>query len=132
MARYPLNLPTALKREAEEWAQKQKVSLNQFIMWAVAEKVGALRQDLDDPNFPNINYRRGTSGVPVPVIRGTGIRIQTIVGAERYWEMSVEDIAEDYDLSKAQVEEALNFYKVHQVEIDSAIAAEESLEPENV
>jgi len=35
MGRYPLNLPAQLKREAEEWAASQGVSLNQFIMWAV-------------------------------------------------------------------------------------------------
>jgi hypothetical protein len=59
MSRYPLNLPIDLKREAEEWAATQGVSLNQFTMWAVAEKVGALRQQLDDPKFPQITYRRG-------------------------------------------------------------------------
>ena len=129
MARYPLNLPLALKREAEEWAKRQKVSLNQFIMWAVAEKVGELRQDLDDPDFPQITYQRGAAGSPVPIIRGTGIRVQTIVGAVHYWEMSVEDIAADYDLHVTQVEEALKFYETHPVEIDAAMAAEEALEP---
>ena len=49
MARYPLNLPARLKHEAERWAANQGVSLNQFILWAVAEKVGALNQELDDP-----------------------------------------------------------------------------------
>jgi len=49
MARYPLNLPLRLKQEAEKWAANQGVSLNQFILWSVAEKVGALKQDLDDP-----------------------------------------------------------------------------------
>ncbi len=47
MARYPLNLPQQLKQEAEAWAQRQGVSLNQFILWATAEKVGALSQQLD-------------------------------------------------------------------------------------
>ena len=42
MARYALSLPTQLKHEAEQWAAKQGVSLNQFILWAVAEKVGAI------------------------------------------------------------------------------------------
>jgi HicB family len=59
MARYALNLPTELKREAEELAKNQGVSLNQFILWSVSEKVGALKQALDDPNFPGITYRRG-------------------------------------------------------------------------
>src|SRR5712691_1142743 len=58
MARYALNLPTQLKQEAETWASQQGVSLNQFIRWAVAEKLGALKQQLDDPAFPHITYRR--------------------------------------------------------------------------
>jgi hypothetical protein len=45
MNRYLLTLPVALKREAEALAKEQKISLNQFILWAVAEKVGALRAD---------------------------------------------------------------------------------------
>ena len=62
MARYSLNLPAQLKHEAEAWAGKQGISLNQFILWAVAEKVGALKQQLDDPAFPHITYRRGACG----------------------------------------------------------------------
>ena len=54
---------------------------NWFQMWAVAEKVGALHQDLNDPDFPQITYRRGAAGVPTPVLRGTGIRVQTIMVA---------------------------------------------------
>jgi uncharacterized protein (DUF433 family) len=128
MSRYPLNLPGQLKKEAEHWANQQGVSLNQFIMWSVAEKVGALSQLLDDPEFPQITYQRGAAGTPTPVLRGTGVRVQTIVGAVRYWALSPEEIALDYDLSKAQVKEALAFYEAHQGEIDAAIAAEESLE----
>ena len=44
MARYPLNLPKQLKKDAEEFASEQGVSLNQFILWAVAEKIGGLRE----------------------------------------------------------------------------------------
>jgi predicted HicB family RNase H-like nuclease len=44
MTRYALNLPPALKREAEQIAKQQGISLNQFILWSVAEKVGALSQ----------------------------------------------------------------------------------------
>jgi len=75
VARYPLNLPAQLKREAEKWAAQQGVSLNQFIMWAVAEKVGALGQSFDDVRFPHITYRRGAAGLPTPIIRGTGVRV---------------------------------------------------------
>ncbi len=132
MSRYPLNLPVELKREAEEWAANQGVSLNQFIMWAVAEKVGALRQQLDDPEFPQITYRRGASGVPTPVIRGTGIRVQAVVVAHHQWEQSVAQVAEAYGLTKSQVEEALAFYAAHEAEIARALEAEQVLAAEHV
>ncbi len=128
MARYPLNLPLNLKKEAEAWAEKQKVSLNQFIMWAVAEKVGALKQRLDDPDFPNISYRRGAAGIPTPVILGTGIRVQTVVNANQQWEMDADQIASEYDLDQKSVNQALDFYQAHREEIDRDIAAESRLE----
>jgi len=128
VARYPLNLPIDLKRDAEQWAEAQGVSLNQFIMWAVAEKVGALRQDLNDPNFPHIVYRRGAAGIPVPEVSGTGIRVQTIVVAAEQWGMSAEEIAADYDLTGSQVEQALAFYAAHRAEIGRAIEGERELE----
>ncbi|MBC8507883.1 MAG: DUF433 domain-containing protein [Chloroflexi bacterium] len=127
MSRYPLNLPGQLKKEAEQFASEQGVSLNQFIMWAVAEKVGALSQTLDDPQFPQITYRRGAAGIPTPVLRGTSIRAQTIVVASQNWKLSMEEIASEYDLTKSQVQETLDFYEVHQDEIDAAIATEEKL-----
>ena len=130
MARYPLNLPSQLKQAAEEWAARQGVSLNQFILWAVSEKVGSLSQQLDDPQFPQITYRRGASGIPAAVLRGTGVRVQTIAVANTYWEMSPEVIAEDYDLSLKQVEEALAFFAAHRPEIEAPIAYEERLTQE--
>lgn len=129
MTRYALNLPNALKRDAERLAKEQGVSLNQFILWSVAEKVGALLQGLDDSKFPNVTYRRGASGALSPVLRGTGIRVQTIVIASE--NMSPAEIAEDYDLPVAQVKEALSFYKAHRAEIDAYIQAEAALEPKN-
>ncbi len=39
------------------------------------------------------------------------------------------EIARDYDLSMAQVQEALGFYEVHRTEIDASIQAEAELEP---
>ncbi len=132
MARCPLNLPKELKKEAEEWAEKLKVSLNQFIMWSVVEKGGELRQSLDDLDFPRVTYRRGAAGVPTPVIRGTGVRVQTVVIARQHWGLSPSEIAEEYSLTENQVSEALSFCKVHQVEIDEAIERDESLEAEHV
>jgi uncharacterized protein (DUF433 family) len=129
MTRYALNLPAELKKEAEQWAARQGVSLNQFILWSVAEKVGALKQHLDDPVFPRVTYRRGAAGQPRPALRGTGVHVQALVLAARHWEMTPERLAEEYDLSRAQVEEALAFYEAHREEIDAAIAAEQAVEP---
>jgi len=88
-----------------------------------------LNQHLDDPAFPRITYRRGTSGELVPVIRGTGLRVQTLVVAAQTWHLSSAEIAAEYDLTEAQVHEALTFSDVYRHEIDAAIAAEVSLEP---
>src|SRR5581483_646560 len=127
LSRYPLNLPSELRQEAARLAERQGISLNQFILWAVAEKVGELRRSLDDPAFPQITYRRGAAGIPTPVIRGTGIRVQTIVLAAQRWGMSPDEIAADHDLATQQVEACLAFYEAHRAEIDANIEAEERL-----
>ena len=131
MARYPLSLPQQLKQEAETWAQRQGVSLNQFILWATAEKVGSLNQQLDDPNFPHITYRRGASGIPTPIIRGTGIRVQAVAIAHEQWQMAAAAIANEYALSVKQIEEALAFWSAHRAEIEMHIAYEERLAGEH-
>ncbi len=128
MARYPLNLPTQLKQEAERYAGEQGVSLNQFILWAVSEKVGGLKQQIDDPAFPQVTYRRGASGQPVAVLRGAGLRVQTVVTAANAWGLTAAQIAEEYGLAEVQVRETLAFYQAHRQEIDAAIAAEQALE----
>jgi len=127
MGRYALNLPASLKREAEELATRQGISLNQFIMWSVSEKVAALREELDDPNFPGITYRRGTSGWVTPVIRGTGIRVQTIA-IDLQSGLEPEQIAAEYELELKRVREAQAFYAAHQPEIDAIIRAEQEIE----
>jgi uncharacterized protein (DUF433 family) len=127
MTRYALNLPLDLKREAEELASKQGISLNQLIMWSVSEKVASLRQELDDPNFPGITYRRGASGWVTPVIRGTGIRVQTVVVNSQQG-MKPEQMAADYDLTVNRIREAQAFYNAHRPEIDANIRAEQDLE----
>lgn len=128
MARYPLNLPLQLKHQAEKWAKLQGVSLNQFILWAVSEKIGNLDSQLDDPRFPHVVYRRSVSGQPVAKIRGTNIRVQTIIIANRDWGLSVAQIADNYDLTERQIEDVIAFYQAHRQEIDAAIAIEEELE----
>jgi uncharacterized protein (DUF433 family) len=127
MARYPLNLPADLHQAAARLAEQQGISLNQFILWSVAEKVGELRRSLDDPAFPGIAYRLGASRQPTPVVRGTGIRVQTIVIAAQAWALSATQIAADYGLSERQVNESLAFYAAHRAEIDASIQAEEQM-----
>ncbi len=127
MARYPLNLPQQLKQEAETWAQKQGVSLNQFILWATAEKVGSLSQQLDTPEFPQITYRRGASGIPMPVLRGTGLRVQAVAIAHEAWDMTAAEIAEEYSLPQRQIEEALAFFRSHRAEVEAHMAREKGM-----
>ncbi len=132
MAKYSFNLPSQLKQEAEKWAENQGVSLDEFILWAVAEKVGVLKEQLNEQTFPNIIYRRGVSGQLLPILRGTNLRVQTVVVAAHQWGLSPNEIAAEYGLSEAQVNEALAFYAAHRSEIDAAIAAEQALEAANV
>jgi len=131
MTRYALNLPVDLKREAEEMAKKQGVSLNQFIMWSVAEKVVSMRNELDDPKFPQITYRRGGSGIPRPVIRGTALHVQTVAVAVNKFKEKPEEFAENYGIEVNQVREALSFYDAHKEEIDANIEDEINLEKQH-
>jgi uncharacterized protein (DUF433 family) len=87
-----------------------------------------LKHDLNDPDFPGIIYRRGTSGIPTPVLRGTGIRVQTIATASCAWGMFPAQIGDQYSLPESLVREALDFYDAHRTEIDATIASEIELE----
>jgi uncharacterized protein (DUF433 family) len=131
MTRYALNLPVHLKSEAEELAARQGVSLNQFIMWSVSEKVAELRQTLDDPRFPGITYRRGSSGWVTPVLRGQGLRVQTVVVHTQNG-LNPKEIAEEYNLDINQVHEALSFYDAHKPEIEGSLQAEKEAEMKHV
>ena len=127
MTRYALNLPLDLKREAEEVAKRQGISLNQFIMWSVSEKVATMRNQLDDPRFPLITYRQGSSGIARPVIRGTALHVQAIVQSLKLGE-TPQSVAKNYGVDIKQVQEAQAFYQVHREEIDDFIKDEEDLE----
>ncbi len=131
MARYSLNLPQQLKQDAENWAAQQGVSLNQFVLWAVAEKVGACKQQLDDPTFPLITYRRSGSGQPTAVLRGVNIAVRTLVVAVQHWGLTADQIADEYGISPTQVEQALAFYQQHRQEVDLDIATDRALEAEH-
>jgi uncharacterized protein (DUF433 family) len=87
---------------------------------------------LDSPgSHPHVSYRRGASGLLVPVVRGTGLRVQTIVIAHELWGWSPAQIATDCGISEKQVDDALAFYRRHRQEIDGATAEEQELEPVN-
>ncbi len=127
MSRYSLSLPIELKQDAERVATEQGVSLNQFILWAVAEKVGGLSRGLDDARFPQITYRRGAAGEPSAVIRGSGIRVRTLWAARTAWSEDPEELAREYGLRLDQVQEALAFAAAHQGEIERSLEADEVL-----
>ncbi|MGB9641347.1 MAG: hypothetical protein ACPL4H_10575 [Anaerolineales bacterium] len=126
--RYPLNLPLELKREAEKAAADQGVSLNQLVMWAVAEKVTALRAQLNDPRFPNIIYRRGAEGRPRAVLARTNLSVQTVIVAYNVWGLSPDQIKQEFDITQVEVNEVLAFYQAHRSEIDFAIQEERQIE----
>ncbi|MEG4575560.1 DUF433 domain-containing protein [Microcoleus sp. N3A4] len=132
MTSHTLNLPVQLQQEAEKLAALQGISLDGFILWAVAEKVATLNQRHDDPAFPQITYVRGASGELAPVLRGTRLRVQTIVIATHKWGLSLNEIANEYDLNEALVNQVLAFYEAHRQEIDTSIATEQIIEAANV
>jgi uncharacterized protein (DUF433 family) len=127
-SRYPLNLPLDLKREAALLAKQQGVSLNQFFQWAIAEKVTALKKGMDDPRFPHITYRRGSSGIVAPVLRGTGIHVETIVVAHHKFGETAQALAADYEVLLEAVLDALAFYEAHRPEIDTLIRIDRELQ----
>jgi uncharacterized protein (DUF433 family) len=131
-ARYPLNLPKELKQAAAQLAKQQGVSLNQFFLWSISEKVSELKTSIDDPNFPMITYRRGASGIPTPIIRGTGIRVETLVIGHEHWGQSASELAEEYDIPLDAVEAALSYYQTHKEEIDTLIRIEQEIEAKHV
>jgi uncharacterized protein (DUF433 family) len=126
--RYPLNLPVELKQAAALLARQQGISLNQFFLWSISEKVTELKTSLDDPQHPLITYRRGGSGIPTPVIRGTGIRVETIVVSHQRWGQSVAELTGEYSIPGESVQAALDYYQTHAEEIDALIHIEQEIE----
>ncbi|MBN2550280.1 MAG: DUF433 domain-containing protein [Anaerolineales bacterium] len=127
-SRYPLNLPVELKQAAARLAKQQGISLNQFFLWSISEKVTELRTSVDDPDYPAVTYRRGAGGIPTPVIRGTGIRVETIVAANQRWGQTATELGREYDIPVEAVEEALAYYQTHREEIDTLMRIEQEIE----
>jgi uncharacterized protein (DUF433 family) len=127
--RYSLNLPVDLKQDAEEIAERQGVSLNQLILWSLAEKVTELKSKIDDPNFPDITYKLDSDNQLVPYVKGKGIRVQTLVIAFYEWKEPVTEISRQYDLPQKTVKQALAFYEAHKKMVDSLIDSNSQAEP---
>ncbi len=117
-----------VKNEAALLAKQQGVSLNQFFQWAIAEKVTELKTSLDDPRFPAITYRRSGTGRVAPVLRGTGIHVETIAVAVHTFGETAESLAADYSVPVEAVNEALAFYEAHRTEIDDLISIDRELQ----
>ncbi|MFP5271122.1 DUF433 domain-containing protein [Coleofasciculus sp.] len=132
MTSYSLNLPNELKQKAENLASQQGIPLEAFILDAIAEKVNSLKGQLNEPTFAHVTYRNSASGQLIPILRGTNLRIQTIVIAAQQWGLSSNQIAAEYDLNAEQIDEALAFYHAHREEIDHAIVAEQAIEAAHV
>ena len=62
-----------------------------------------------------------------PMIRGTNLRVKTLVVAHKYWELSAEEIADRWPVKVEAVRDALAFYEVYTDVIDQAIAEEKAL-----
>ena len=97
-------------------------------MWSVVDKVASLQHALDDLKFPGITYMRGASGSIIPVLRGSGLRVQTLV-VDTQQGLSPEQIADEYDLEVTRVKEAQAFYEAYRSEINASIQAEQGLGP---
>ena len=127
--RYSLNLPIDLKQDAEQIAERQGVSLNQLILWSLAEKVTALKSKIDDPNFPDITYKLDSENQLVPYVKGKGIRVQTLVIAAYEWKESAAELSMQYDLPQKTVKQALAFYEAHKKMVDGLIDLNSQAEP---
>jgi uncharacterized protein (DUF433 family) len=75
---------------------------------------------------------RGASGELIPVLRGTRLRVQTAVIAAQKCFCFPKEIATEYDISEAQVNEIIAFSAAHSQEIDASIATEQIIEAAKV
>jgi uncharacterized protein (DUF433 family) len=81
----------------------------------------------DNPEYPYITYRTGAAGLSTPILRGTGIRVQTFVVAHHIHGETPQALAEDYDLAVEAVIAALAYYEKHREVIDALLRIEDEL-----
>ena len=114
-----------LQNQVLQLSLQERWQLVQQILASIQRETASSARTLSkDSTFQHIHYRTGSSGEASPTIKGTRIRVQTIAISARQWNWEPEKIAEEYDLSEAQVTEALRFYELHSTEIEAAISAE--------
>jgi uncharacterized protein (DUF433 family) len=77
-------------------------------------------------NIQHIAQRAGFLGGK-PYIADTRISIQQVAVLHTKHDWSVEQIAEQHDLSPAQIHAALSYYYDHKPEIDASIVADDEL-----
>ncbi|HAC62677.1 MAG TPA: DUF433 domain-containing protein [Cyanothece sp. UBA12306] len=128
MTQYSLNLPPKLQQEAEKYATDQGITLDNLIIWAIAEKIGSLKQSLDDKNCPDIVYFSNQEGQIIPKLRGTNIQVKTLVIAVNHWQLTPKQVADEYGISEEEVNNVMAFYEQNRQEIDTAIATDKVLE----
>jgi|GEM_PF-1154331 len=78
---------------------------------------------------PGIIQTPGTLGGK-PRIEGRRISVQDVVMWHIHIGMGTDEIAAEFDLSPAQIDAALAYYKLHQGEIDAAIQDQEAFADE--
>jgi len=119
-----LDLPPELEQRLAKESAQNGLSVEAMTLQLLAK----FFHQATDSAFPNVAYRQGASGQPVPVVAGTDIRIQTIAIAFHQWGFTKEQLAEEYNLSIPQIDGALAFYAANQAEIEGAMALEAAIE----
>lgn len=66
------------------------------------------------------------------MIRGTGIRVETIVVNHQQWGQSAVDMAAEYEIPVEAVQSALDYYQAHPEEIETLIRIEQEIEARHV
>ncbi len=119
-----LDLPPELEQRLAKEAAQHGLSVEAMTLQLLAK----FFHQVTDTTFPHVAYRQGASGQPVPLVTGRGIRVQTLAIALHQWGLTKEQLAEEYNLSIPQIEDALAFYAENQAEIDGAMALEAAIE----
>ncbi len=117
--------------------QEQVLQLPLQDRWQLVQHLlGSIQQDMLSPSlpaadasaFPEIQHRTDSDGQIKATIRGTSIRVQTIVIASHDWGWDASRVANEYSLSVTQVSAALAFYESYKPEIDAVTGSEVALE----